>query len=267
MQFLPGTHDLLFITFDTMRYDVAQRGIAEGCTPFLSSLLPNGWERRHTPGTFTFAAHQAFFAGFLPTPAVPSKSKPPRLFAARFPESESTKVSTVVFDTPDIVTGLAGMGYHTMCIGGVGFFNPSFPLGSVLPGLFMESHWTREMGVYGRYSTELQVKLACERLAILPYDQRAFVFINISALHEPNHIFAEGATEDTPDTQLAALAYVDTQLAPLFATMRKRAPLFAILCADHGAAYGEDGYTGHRLAHSVVWDVPYAEMILEKEHS
>ena len=35
-----------------------------------------------------------------------------------------------------------------------------------------------------------------------------------------------------------------------------------VICSDHGTAYGEDGYTGHRLAHPVVWEVPYAEFIL-----
>jgi len=45
--------------------------------------------------------------------------------------------------------------------------------------------------------------------------------------------------------------------------MRKRAPTFAIVCSDHGTAYGEDGYRGHRLAHEVVWTVPYAEILLE----
>jgi hypothetical protein len=262
MKFLPGIHDLLFITFDTLRYDVAMRGLREGCTPFLASLIPDGWERRHSPGSFTYAAHQAFFAGFLPTPATPGRH--PRLFAARFPGSETTSDATLVFDAPDIVTGLAAMTYHTLCIGGVGFFNPAFPLGRVLPSLFAESHWSSEMGVTSHQSTEKQVQLACERLRALPDDQRVFLFLNLSALHQPNCIFTEDATEDTSDTQLAALAYVDSHLTPLFEAMQKRAPVFAILCSDHGTAYGEDGFTGHRLAHSVVWDVPYAEMILEK---
>lgn len=262
MKFLPHTHDLLFITFDTLRYDVAVRAMAEGRTPFLASLLPNGWEKRHSPGSFTYAAHQAFFAGFLPTPARPGRH--PRLFAARFPGSETTSEATLVFDSPDIVTGLAALGYHTLCIGGVSFFNPTFPLGRVLPGLFAESHWSPEMGVTSPCSTELQVQLACERLATLTDEQRVFVFLNLSALHQPNCIFAPGATEDTPETQLVALAYVDSQLPPLFAAIQKRAPVFAILCADHGTAYGEEGYTGHRLAHSVVWDVPYADLILER---
>ena len=48
------------------------------------------------------------------------------------------------------------------------------------------------------------------------------------------------------------------------AGLRKRGPWFAVVCSDHGTAYGEDGFTGHRLAHPVVWDVPYAEFILEE---
>src|ERR1700756_2979362 len=132
---LVGTHDALFVTLDTLRYDVAQACWAEGRTPNLASVLPpTGWERRHSPGSFTFAAHQAFFAGFLPTPARPGRHQ--RLFAAQFSGSATTGSGTCVFDAPDIVTGLAQRGYHTICVGGVGFFNKASPLGSVLPALF-----------------------------------------------------------------------------------------------------------------------------------
>ena len=48
----------------------------------------------------------------------------------------------------------------------------------------------------------------------------------------------------------------------LFAALQRRGPTLAILCSDHGTTYGEDGYTGHRLAHPVVWSVPYAEFLL-----
>src|SRR5881227_1033964 len=85
---LTGTHDILFITLDTLRYDVAQELFEQGRTPFLASLLPeSGWEPRHSPGSFTYAAHHAFFAGFLPTPV--SRAKHPRPFAVRFPGSET----------------------------------------------------------------------------------------------------------------------------------------------------------------------------------
>jgi hypothetical protein len=260
---LVGSHDILFITLDSLRYDVACAALAAGQTPTLAAVLPGGrWEERHSPGSFTYAAHQAFFAGFLPTPARPGRHA--RLFALRFAGSRSTGSGTVVFDTPDIVSGLAGRGYHTICIGGVGFFNKQSALGNVLPGLFAESHWTPQMGVTGRHSAEHQVRRALTSLAALPSDRRVFLFINISAMHPPNHIFLPGATADSPESQAAALAYVDRQLPPLFAALQRRAPTLTILCADHGTAYGEDGYEGHRLAHPVVWTVPYAEFVLPK---
>lgn len=258
---LIGSHDVVLITLDTLRYDVAEQALNAGKTPFLSRWLPGGrWERRHSPGNFTFAAHQGFFAGFLPTPEAPGRHA--RHFAARFPGSETTNDQTFVFDAPNIVSGLANHGYHTICIGGVGFFNRLSPLGSVLPDMFHESHWSEEMGVTSPHSTERQVALAGERLAALPSSQRVFLFINISALHQPNCIFAPPAQEDSPETQAAALAYVDRQLPPLFAALAQRGPALCILTSDHGTAYGDSGYWGHRLAHECVWTVPYAEFVL-----
>jgi hypothetical protein len=258
---LIGTHDVLLLTLDTLRYDVACACLWEGRTPALAGVLPpGGWEERHTPGSFTLAAHHAFFAGFLPTPARPGRH--PRLFAVRFPGSETTSDRTCVLDAPDIVTGLAGQGYHTICVGGVGFFNKQTPLGNVLPGLFAESHWRPEFGVTNPDSTANQVALACQRLAELPAGQRVFLFLNVSALHQPNWFYLPGARCDSLATHAAALAYVDTQLPPLFAALRRRGPCLCIVCSDHGTAYGEDGYMGHRLAHPVVWTVPYAEFVL-----
>ena len=261
---LVGTHDVLFVTLDTLRYDVAARLFVEGRTPHLAAVLPaGGWERRHSPGSFTFSAHAAFFAGFLPTPARPGPH--PRPFALEFPGSETTTDETLVFDAPDIVTGFAMAGYYTACIGGVGFFNKQTPLGRVLPGLFMESHWSPELGVTSAHSTEMQVALA-ERI-LDTQDQRVFLFINISAIHQPNCIFTPGATKDTLETHMNALGHVDAHLPPLFAALRRRGPALVIMCSDHGTAYGEEGYFGHRLAHPVVMTVPYAEFILERQEA
>ncbi len=254
-----GSHDLLFVTLDTLRFDVAERELAEGRTPNLGRWVRK-WEKRHSPGSFTLASHAAFFAGFLPTPAVPGKHA--RLFALRFQGSETTAKETCVLDAPDVVRGLAGRGYRTICIGGVGFFNKQNPLGEVLPGYFSESHWRPDLGVTDARSTENQVALAEEILARVPANERVFLFLNVSALHQPNRHYAPGATEDTVQTHAAALRYVDSKLPRLFETMRARAPTFAILCSDHGTAYGEDGFHGHRLAHEVVWTVPYAETFL-----
>jgi sulfatase-like protein len=260
---LIGSHDVLYVTLDTLRYDVARAALSEGRTPGFAQILPNGlWQERHSPGNFTYAAHQAFFAGFLPTPATPGKH--PRPFAVRFPGSETTVRETCVFDAPDIVHGLHERGYHTACIGGVGFFNKRSPLGSVLPNLFAESHWQENFGVTDPRSTENQVARAREIIERLPAQQRLFLFLNVSAIHQPNYFYLPGAVNDSLQSHAAALAYVDRHVTALIAMMRRRAPLFGILCSDHGTAYGEDGYWGHRLCHPVVWTVPYAEFVLPR---
>ena len=253
--------DVLFITLDALRYDVATRALAAGRTPHLAAVLPGGkWERRQSPGNFTYAAHHAFFAGFLPVPEAPGRHE--RLFAAAFPGSETTGATTCVFEAPTFVEGLASRGYHTACIGGVGFFNRRSPLGSVLPNLFHESHWQPEFGVTSACSTQLQAGCALDILRRQPTDQRLFLFVNVSAMHQPSHIFEPGATTDSPRTQEAALAYADRHLGPLFSAFARRGPTLCIVCADHGTALGEDGYTGHRINHPVVGTVPYAEFLL-----
>ncbi|GGS06645.1 membrane protein [Streptomyces humidus] len=260
-----GSHDLLLVTLDTLRHDVAVELAAAGRIPNLARRLPGGrWEERHAPGSFTYASHQAIFAGFLPTPAAPGPH--PRLFAASFAGSETTARGTYVYDTPDVVSGLARDGYHTACIGGVGFFNRQGPLGSVLPGLFHESHWEPEFGVTSPRSFENQVACAERVISELPSAKKLFLFVNVSALHQPNWFHLPGATREAGDsraTHAAALEYVDRHIGRLFAAASSRRRCFAIVCSDHGTAYGDDGYTGHRLGHESVWTVPYAHFFLD----
>lgn len=267
MKRIVGSHDILWIILDTLRYDVAVQELAAGRLPNLQAVLPaGGWEKRHAPGNFTYSSHWAFFSGFLPTPATPGKH--PRLFALRFPGSETTAPGTCEFDTPDIVSGLASKGYYTICIGGVGFFNKQSPLGQVLPGLFQESHWSPEMGVTDPDSTRNQVQCVLDTLnqEVVTQRQPLFLFINISALHQPNCFYLENTKTDSIESHAAALRYVDSQLPPLFDALQKRRPVFCMICSDHGTAYGEEGYSGHRLGHDVVWTVPYADFVLDKSH-
>ena len=255
-RFIPGEHDLVLVTLDTLRFDVAQRACREGRTPFLREWLPGGeWEERHTPASFTLAAHQAFLAGFLPTPVAPGRH--PRRFAMRFEGSETTGEHTCVLDAADIPSGLAALGYHTVCIGGTGFFNLRNPLGRVLPSLFAEAHWSPELGVTDPRSTEHQVALATRILG--ETTKRAMLLLNVSAIHQPNRFYVPGAHTDSLQTHEAALSYVDGALAPLLTAIERRGPALVIVCSDHGTLYGEDGHTGHRVGHPLVWTVPYAE--------
>jgi hypothetical protein len=263
MNQLCRSHDVLLLVLDTLRFDVAMTEWNAGRTPNLARLLPGGWQERHSPGNFTYAAHQAFFAGFLPTPAHPNSGHT-RLFAARFAGSETTGPGTKVFDAPDIVTGLRAEGWRTICIGGVGFFNRQTPLSQVLPGLFEEAYWETRFGVTDRDSARHQFEFAKE---LLEHSQKpTFLFINISALHQPNYFYLKAEGPDTLESHAAALRYVDAQL-PILINMlaRKRRPTFCIFTSDHGTTYGEDGWTGHRLSHPLVWTVPYGETIVPSE--
>ncbi|MDR7274926.1 STM4013/SEN3800 family hydrolase [Catenuloplanes atrovinosus] len=261
MRGLIPSHDLLFVTLDTLRYDVAARQFAEGRTPTLAALLPGGWERRHTPASFTYAAHHAFFAGFLPTPVAPGRH--PRPFAARFAGSETTGPDTWVFDAADLPGALAGAGYHTVCLGGVGFFNPGAPLGRVLPGLFAEAHWEPAFGVTAPDCVDAQADRLAQIIARLPVERPLFTFLNVAALHQPNRHYLPGAADDTVDSHAAALEYADRALKRVFTLAGGRGrPCRVIICSDHGTLYGEDGHVGHRVAHEAVWTVPYGEFTL-----
>lgn len=260
MNQIVGTCDLALIVLDALRYDVAVDEAAAGRTPNLANLL-GGWEQRHSPGTFTYASHTAFFAGFLPTPAKPGRHT--RLFALAFEGSETTGSATCVLDgAASVPEGLAARGYHTLCVGGTGFFNQQNPLGNVLPGMFAERHWERSTGVTDPKTFENQIAIVERSLAALPAGQLAFTFVNVAALHQPNHFYLEGGPEkDTVASHAAALRYVDAHLPRLITALRRR-PVFVIVTSDHGTLYGEDGYVGHRIAHPLVTTVPYAEVML-----
>lgn len=257
-----GQSHILMITFDTLRYDVACDELQKGNTPNLARVLPeNLWTKCHSPASFTYAAHMAFFTGFFPTPATPGRHE--RLFALKFSGSETTGKNTFVFDTPDIVSGLASEGYRTICIGGVGFFKKQNPLSHQLPALFQESFWDESLGVTCKDSTANQVDLACQLLHSNK-EKPVFMFINISALHQPNYFYLDNAQGDSLETHAAALRYVDSELGRLFTAFEQDRDTLMILTSDHGTCYGEDGYTGHRIGHEQVWTVPYAVSFRKK---
>ncbi|WP_344835270.1 STM4013/SEN3800 family hydrolase [Actinocorallia longicatena] len=250
-----GSHDVVLVTLDTLRYDVAVALAAAGRTPELARRFT--WEKRHAPGSFTYASHLAMLGGFLPTPAAPGPH--PREFAAAFPGSATTSPSTWTYDAPDLPSGLRAAGYRTACVGGVGFFNGLTALGSVIPSMFDEAHWEPGFGVTAPAGIDAQVARVGEIVA--KADRPLFLLLNVATLHQPNHFYLEGASGDTLETHAAALEYADARLGELFAALRR--PSYVIVCSDHGTAYGEDGHVGHRIGHEAVWTVPYGEFVIE----
>ncbi len=266
MNAIVGEHDLVMVVFDSLRYDTAVAAWQAGETPNVARLLgPMGWQRRESPGTFTLAAHMAFFHGFLPTP--PGRHREPRLFAMAFDGARTTDGTTCVFrdeEGANMLDGLTSRGYHTLCVGGVSFFNGRNPLGRVLPSMFAEAVWQPAFAHTQRDSTHAQVSWCVRRLAELGPQRRLFLYVNISATHVPHAMYLPGASEDSVESQRAALAYADGALAPLIEAVHKRRRgerSFWMLLADHGDAYGDDGRWGHRHAHTRVTEVPYAHVL------
>lgn len=257
---LIGTHDLIWITIDSLRYDVAQQQWRDGHTPTLASVLPAiGWQQRETPGTFTYPAHLAFLAGFLPTP--PGGERAPRLLSGQFERAKGIRPETWVFEEPTVPDALAALGYHTACLGGVSFFSGQGALGSTIPRLFAESHWERATGPGSPTSAEVQADRTVELLARQPAGQPLFLLLNLAATHTPTHFYLPGATRDSPATQAAALRAVDQALVRVLAAVRR--PSVLLVFSDHGDCFGEDGRWGHGHAHPLVTTVPYLEVVLE----
>jgi len=171
-----------------------------------------------------------------------------------------------VFPEATLPAALAARGYHTVCVGGVGFFNGRTALGSVLPSLFHERHWSPALGVQHTDSAAAQTRVAARALQRLPGDRRAFLLLNFAATHAPTHPYLPGHHRDSTRTQQAALASVDAALPTLLAALQARGDTLLVVCADHGTCFGDDGYWGHRVAHPCVWTVPYAETILPGAH-
>lgn len=251
---------ILFVTLDSLRYDVARAVLHARRTPRLAKILPGGgWEERRTPGTFTLPAHIAFFSGFLPK--LPQPAQPPRLWECRPPAFKTVDAGTFVFDAPNLLTGLAQHGYRTVCIGGVTYFSRETPLGSVLPDMFHEDHWRPEFCSPEPDSTRHQADHAltvAESYSTRPL----FLFVNVSATHVPHgHYVGDG--EDSWRSQAAALAYADEHLGRLVDGLTGKRRWLIIMCADHGEAFGEDGYHGRGIAHPTVLNVPFAGWLSE----
>lgn len=249
-----GNSNILFVVLDALRFDVAQDQFLKGNLPHFSQYLPeDGWEKRYSPASFTYPAHKAFFAGFLPTKM--DVQVTPRLFASSFQGSESTTAQTFTFKENDFISALRNRSYATFCIGGVGFFNKQTKISKEFPDLFEESIWSEKLGVTEKESTQNQFHIAKEWLEKI--NDQFCLFINVSAIHQPNYFYIRKEKTDDLESHAAALRYVDTQLPLLMDAVKSKGKCFCIFCSDHGSSYGEDGHWGHRNGHSTVMQVPY----------
>lgn len=273
-----GKDDILFLSLDTLRYDVANDEYLKGNLPNLCKDGP--WEKRHSPGNYTYSSHHSFFIGFFPSPIdyKPLNEREWLFLTKKTGLKSKGDGNTFLYEGSTFIEGLEKVGYRTICIGGVVFFSKIGGVYDVFPNMFQESYWNPRFGVTNPKSAEEQVKLAIKLLEKIDKNERVFLFINLSAMHGPNYFYLDkyksedkkfnsnknilASKLDCVESQGAALRYVDKCLEPLFEAMRKRNRTFCLAMSDHGTCYGEDGYEGHNLSHEITWNVPYKHFFL-----
>lgn len=257
-----GECDILFICLDTLRYDVAFEQQKANLTPNINQF--GKWEKRQAPGNYTFPSHMAMFIGNLPSPCEPMPLyERERLFVAKENASMGKMHPySFLFEGNSFIQGLEHVGYDTICVGGVGFFNKRTPINSMLPSFFKHSYWNTKFSCHIKESFEHQISYIESIMKKRPADQRTFLYLNVDSIHYPNSFYVEGAKADNLETHAAALRYVDFHLPKLLDLFKKRNRTFCILCSDHGTCYGEDGFQFHCVSHEIVYTVPYMHFFL-----
>ncbi|MCL2388277.1 MAG: STM4013/SEN3800 family hydrolase [Defluviitaleaceae bacterium] len=262
MNEIVGTHDILFICLDCLRYDVALSEQENGGTPVLNQY--GAWEKRGAAGNFTYPSHQAMFAGFLPTSLEPTPMNKKKMlfFQKGIGLGKVAPPRAFTFEEPTFIQGLEKVGYETICIGGVSFFSRRSALGSVFPDMFKQSFWYPSFGCTVKESPDNQITKAVSVLE--QTSGRVMMYVNFDAIHYPSHFYVKGAKKDSLETHAAALRYIDERLPRLFEAFQKRGKTFVIACSDHGTCYEEsdDGYLFHGFNHDTVMTVPYKQFFL-----
>lgn len=255
--------DILLICLDALRYDAAVQEEAAGTTPVLNRYGP--WEKCQAPGNFTYPAHHAMFAGFLPC-RYDIKNMTDRellFYPTAIGLRRKVPQGAYAFQGSTIMEGLSRDGYDTWCVGGVAFFDKRSDMGKVFPGYFEKSFWRPSFGCQVKDSTKNQVDFILKKLEDADAGRHIFLYLNVDAVHYPNYFYLDGASRDSLSSHAAALRYVDGELGRLFDGWKVlRKDTFVICCSDHGTCYGEDGCWMHGLNHPMVETVPYKHFFL-----
>ena len=280
--------NILFMTFDSCRLDTAAR-VSPPTLGSLSQLIP-----AETSGSFTYPAHMAFFAGFLPL-----QTNSDWLFLDEFKRVWRSGVArksraAITFEPPNVIEHYRKLNYHVAGWGGVQWFD-SRNSGNQLPRLFPEftyngvppGPWPVEVS-----TSELPLSYVDDiigRMRKLGHDESGFFFINCSETHFPYWTpnqppptgaerrcleFVRNAAQQKvtfPDAvpvstgflgalremQMQALSWVDKQLRIVFdfAADLLNSTL-VIACGDHGESFGENGRFGHGYPDPPVMRVP-----------
>jgi hypothetical protein len=253
----PHPTSVLFITLDSCRFDTFQAA----ATPNFDAV--GEVHQAFAPGSFTFSSHSAMFMGH--TPGIPGVKEPytnPRYGQIfRLAGGGTGLKPFVTLKGRNIIDGFSRIGYLTVGVGAMRWFNPATLSSRTLVDPF-------DKFFYSGNSHSLRKQLAFVEEAISGVETPVFVFMNVGETHLPYwHEGADWPVEVDPCIELgenndadecrrrqkACVEWVDTELA---AILSQFAGANIIICADHGDAWGEDGLWAHGFHHPKVMEVP-----------
>ncbi|MCH2228160.1 MAG: sulfatase-like hydrolase/transferase [Candidatus Caenarcaniphilales bacterium] len=268
----------LWIVYDSCRYDT----LLKASTPVLDSYakIYPAW----SPATYTLPAHISFFAGILPIvyEEVPYLNRFYKQLITMRKAGEARKeaIDDMTLFLPesdkDIIHGFNSLGYHTVGSAAASWFSKE-----ILVKNFQDFQFKRVQ------SFPEQINYISKSIKENAENKPFFAFMNLIETHSPYMhygadreeygIKARGEMQFPPEedelertergvklhkAQIEAAEYCDAQLESLFSNLP--ANTLVVLTADHGEAFGEDGFWGHGIYHPTVMNVPMSCFKLDR---
>jgi len=250
------------ITIDSLRWDTTRKAK----TPNLEKLFRaygQKWVKVYAQATYTLPAHVAIFEdGHFPSnelddvPQIYTRRKKFRIFKS---ELSWNKKRRVLYPTPpadNIVKGFSKLGYWTVGVGGVHWFDSRFPTSNFwCPRYFDEFYWAPEFGE--EYPDAFERQIGIIKTLSLEREKKVFFFLNISSTHRP----CRG--DNSVRGQAKALEYVDKHIMQVINLVSK--PVHWFILSDHGTCFKKsDGANHHGFYHPKVMEIPMVSLLLER---
>lgn len=248
---------IVFITIDSLRYDVTMEANIPNFDKLFKDNKNRGWVKVGSHGTYTLPSHISMFhAGLMPcdnrkgVPA-PFNREKEKLFKAQLAWERTTGAKYPTPAAPNIIKGFEKIGYRTIGIGGVQWFNDKFITSKIWGrDYFKEFYWKKSFSEDNIECFNNQIKLI-KKLDIRNEKSPVFLFLNIANTHKPYMNFGRNV-----EGQKKALEEVDKELPNLLKVLPKEFDLIAL--SDHGDCFGEGGLWGHGFYHPKIMEIPFA---------
>ena len=256
--------NIALITLDSLRYDVA----VAARTPRLDAIFDQAgagrWRKVYAAGDYTLPSHVSVFQGgrlpsnFGDEPIYNHKIR--SAFRMVLPWRETKECEYLLPHAPNLVRAYAAIGYRTVGIGGVGWFDTRYQTTNLWADRYFDEFvWREEFHEDNPASLEAQID--CAQSVEIGSCDRLLFFLNCSSTHTPFR--GRGLARD-PEvdfaSQVACAEYVDEHLPRLLDLLPR--PCHVFLFADHGECMGEDGHWGHGFFHPKVLEVPMIHFVM-----